>query len=97
VCELPFHEGRGGKPEPILGASQNGMSNSFPKISPDGRRIVFVQSRNGLLMRPDSQLFIVPAESGTARRMRCNTPRMNQGVLTTLSMTTLWLATLLAV
>ena len=29
------------------------MSNSFPKVSPDGRWIVFVQARNGLLMRPD--------------------------------------------
>jgi tetratricopeptide (TPR) repeat protein len=53
------------------------MSNSFPKVSPDGRWIVFVQARNGQLMRPDSQLFIVPAEGGEARRMRCNTPTMN--------------------
>jgi Flp pilus assembly protein TadD len=28
-------------------------------------------------MRPDGQLFIVPANGGTARRMRCNTPLMN--------------------
>ncbi len=28
-------------------------------------------------MRPDSQLYIVPAEGGVARRMRCNTPLMN--------------------
>ena len=40
------------------------MSNSFPKISPDGRWIVYVQARNGQLMRPDSQLFIVPAAGG---------------------------------
>ena len=53
------------------------MSNSFPKVSPDGRWIVFVQSRNGQLMRPDSQLYIVPAGGGEARRMRCNTPLMN--------------------
>ena len=46
------------------------MSNSFPKVSPDGRWIVFVQCRNGLLMRPDSQLYIVPAAGGKARRMR---------------------------
>jgi Flp pilus assembly protein TadD len=77
LYRIPFNEGKGGKPEPILGASRNGMSNSFPKISPDGRWIVFVQSRNGLLMRPDGQLFIVPASGGTARRMRCNTPLMN--------------------
>ena len=77
LYRIPFNEGKGGKPEPIVGASQNGMSNSFPKISPDGRWIVFVQARNGLLMRPDGQLFIVPATGGTARRMNCNTPLMN--------------------
>jgi tetratricopeptide (TPR) repeat protein len=77
LYRIPFNEGKGGKPEPIVGASRNGMSNSFPKISPDGRWIVFVQSRNGLLMRPDGQLYIVPASGGTARRMRCNTPLMN--------------------
>jgi tetratricopeptide (TPR) repeat protein len=69
--------GKGGQPERIAGASQNGMSNNFPKVSPDGRWIVFVQCRNGQLMRPDSQLYIVPFEGGEARRMACNTPLMN--------------------
>jgi Flp pilus assembly protein TadD len=77
LYRIPFHEGKGGTPEPIAGASRNGMSNSFPKVSPDGRWIVFVQARNGLLMRPDGQLYIVPAGGGTARRMKCNTPLMN--------------------
>jgi len=77
LYRIPFNGGKGGKAEPIVGASQNGMSNSFPKISPDGRWIVFVQARNGLLMRPDGQLFILPASGGTARRMSCNTPLMN--------------------
>jgi Flp pilus assembly protein TadD len=77
LYRIPFNEGRGGKPEPIAGAAGNGVSNSFPKVSPDGRWLVFVQSRNGLLMRPDSQLYIVPAQGGTARRMSCNTPLMN--------------------
>lgn len=77
LYRIPFNNGRGGTPEPIRGASANGMSNSFPKVSPDGRWIVFVQARNGLLMRPDSQLYIVPFEGGAARRMNCNTPLMN--------------------
>ena len=77
LYRVPFRDGEGGKPEPIAGASRNGMSNTFPKVSPDGRWIVFVKCRNGELMRPDSQLYIVPAEGGQARRMRCNTPRMN--------------------
>ena len=56
----PGRHGRSRSPAPRT----NGMSNSFPKISPDGRWIVFVQARNGQLMRPDSKLYIVPAEGG---------------------------------
>jgi len=77
LYRIPFNRGKGGKPEPIEGASNNGMSNSFPKISPDGRFIVYVQARNGLLMRPDGQLYIVPTAGGRPRRMTCNTPLMN--------------------
>jgi tetratricopeptide (TPR) repeat protein len=77
LYRIPFHDGKGGRPEMIEGASRNGMSNSFPKVSPDGRWIVYVQARNGQLMRPDSQLYIVPAAGGRPRRMQCNTPLMN--------------------
>ncbi len=77
LYRVPFNEGKGGVPEPIAGASQDDASNSFPKVSPDGRWIVFVKCRNGLLMRPDSRLYIVPASGGTARLMRCNTKLMN--------------------
>ncbi len=77
LYRIPFNNGKGGTPEPIAGASQNGMSNNFPKVSPDGRWIVFVQCHNGQLMRPDSHLFIVPFAGGVARRMRANTRLMN--------------------
>jgi len=77
LYRIPFNRGKGGRATRIEGASQNGMSNTFPKVSPDGKWIVFVGCRNGQLMRPDSQLYIVPAQGGTARRMRCNTTRMN--------------------
>jgi tetratricopeptide (TPR) repeat protein len=77
LYRIPFNGGKGGQPEPILGAANNGMSNNFPKVSPDGRWIVFVKCRNGQLMRPDSQLYIVPVSGGVARRMRCNTSLMN--------------------
>ncbi len=77
LYRIPFNDGKGGQPVPIAGASQDGMSNSFPKVSPDGRWIIFVKCRNAQLMRPDSQLYIVPAKGGVARRMRCNTPLMN--------------------
>ena len=77
LYRIPFARGRGGKAEPVAGASGNGMSNNFPKISPDGRWIVFVQCRNGQLMRPDSRLYIVPFEGGAARPLRANLPLMN--------------------
>ncbi len=78
LYRIPFNEGRGGRAEPVAGASFNGMSNSFPKVSPDGKWIVYVQARNGQLMRPDSQLYLVPAGGGgKARRMNCNTRLMN--------------------
>jgi Flp pilus assembly protein TadD len=77
LYRVPFNQGRGGTPERIVGASANGMSNSFPKVSPDGRWIVFVQARNGMVMRPDGKLYIVPFAGGEARLMKCNTPLMN--------------------
>jgi tetratricopeptide (TPR) repeat protein len=77
LYRIPFNGGKGGKPEPIEGASQNGMSNSFAKVSPDGKWIVFVQAKNGQLMRPDGKLYIVPAAGGKARLMQSNTPLMN--------------------
>jgi len=77
LYRMPFHEGRGGEPERIIGASANGMSNNFPKVTPDGRWIVFVRCRNGQLMRPDSKLYIVPFQGGQERLMKCNQPLMN--------------------
>ncbi|HYW79856.1 MAG TPA: tetratricopeptide repeat protein, partial [Thermoguttaceae bacterium] len=77
LYRIPFRDGAGGVCEPIAGASGNSMSNTFPKVSPDGRWIVSVQSDNGMLMRPDSKLWIVPTAGGEARLMRCNTSRMN--------------------
>jgi tetratricopeptide (TPR) repeat protein len=77
LYRMPFDGGQGGEPIRIEGASANGMSNTFPKISPDGKWVVFVKCRNGQLMRPDSELWIVPLEGGEARRMTCNMPLEN--------------------
>jgi len=77
LYRVPFNHGMGGEAEPIEGASNNGMSNSFAKISPDGRWLVFVQAKNGLLMRPDGKLYIVPTEGGTARPLNANMYPMN--------------------
>lgn len=77
LYRVAFNKGRGGEPEPLEGASHNGMSNYFPKYSPDGRWIVFCRARSFMLLQPDSELYIIPAEGGEARRLECNTDRMN--------------------
>lgn len=64
-------------PEPLVGASNNGMSNYFPKVTPNGKWVVFTRSKNFMLLQPDSKLMIVPIEGGTPREMNCNTENMN--------------------
>ena len=77
LYRVPFNEGRGGEPEPIPGAHDNGMSNFFPKVSPDGKWIVFTQAHSFMLLQPDSKLYIMPAEGGEPRLMNANTDQMN--------------------
>ena len=77
LYKIPFNDGKGGTPVPLEGASGNGMSNFFAKYSPDGKWIVFCKAKSYMLLQPDSELYIIPAEGGKARRLRCNTSRMN--------------------
>ena len=77
LYRIPFNDGKGGKAEPIPGASNNGMSNYFAKYSPDGKWMVFTQAESFMLLQKDSELYIMPADGGEARRMDCNTTQMN--------------------
>jgi len=77
LYRMPFNDGGGGKAEPLVGASNNGMSNYFAKYSPDGKWIVFCKAKNYMLLQPDSELYIMPAEGGEPRRLHANTGRMN--------------------
>ena len=77
LYRIPFNSGRGGIPVAFQNASSNGMSNSFAKVTPDGKYVIWVQAKNGLLMRPGSKLWIAPLNGGTPRLMRCNGDVMN--------------------
>jgi len=70
LYRVPFNDGRGGQAEPLAGASHNGMSNFFPRYSPDGRWIAFCKAKSFMLLQPDSELYLVPATGGRARRCR---------------------------
>jgi Flp pilus assembly protein TadD len=77
LYRIPFNGGKGGLAERVAGASENGMSNDIPKVSPDCKWIVYVRNKSGLLMRPDSKLYIVPFNGGEERSLRSNQPIMN--------------------
>jgi len=88
IWRVPFNGGAGGHAEPINGASSNGKSNYFPRVSPDGKWLAFCQAANFMLLQPDSELYIMPLDADThdadatpvsrvPRRMTCNTGRMN--------------------
>lgn len=77
LYRVRFNGGKGGTAEPLRGASANGRSNYFPKYSPDSRWIIFCQASNYMLLQRDSELFIIPAEGGEARRLACNLGLMN--------------------
>jgi len=53
------------------------MSNYFAKYSPDGKWIIFCRAKSFMLLQPDSELWIIPAAGGAARRLACNLPGMN--------------------
>ncbi len=77
LYSVPWNDGKGGQPEAIKGASENGMSNYFARYSPDGKWIVFCKAENFMLLQPDSKLYIMPAKGGKPRLMNCNTNEMN--------------------
>ena len=77
LYRIPFNNGKGGLASPLEGASNNGMSNFFARYSPDGKWIVFCKAKNYMLLQADSELYIIPAEGGQARKLQCNTSRMN--------------------
>ena len=77
LYRVPFNGGKGGEPEPIPGASHNGMSNYFPRFSPDGKWMVFCKARSFMLLQPDSKLYIMPTDFSAEPRELINTSRMN--------------------
>ncbi len=77
LMKIPFNNGKGGKPVAIKGASKNNKSNYFPKVSPDGKWMVFCKANNYMLLQPDSKLYIMSTEGGEPRLMNCNTNNMN--------------------
>jgi hypothetical protein len=75
IWRVPFAGGKGGTAEPVVTLS--GRSCYFPRLSPDGKFLVFCQAKQHMLLQPDAELWIVPSVGGAPRRMQCNQAGMN--------------------
>jgi hypothetical protein len=65
-----------GKVEPVLLASQLGKSVSFPKISPDGKYLLFTMSDFGYfaIHFNSSELYLLDLTTGAYRQLPVNSP-----------------------
>ena len=72
IATVPWNEGRGGEAVPLLAGPSEG-SDVQPRYSPDGRWIVFYRAERGFFAMGTSDLFVVPAAGGDARRLEVST------------------------
>ncbi len=71
IWRVPFRGGRGGEAEPVPGASEPQVSEFAPRVSPDGRWLIFCRAAQLLGLRPDASLWIRPTDgSAPPRRLR---------------------------
>jgi len=72
---IPYNDGRGGTATPVPGASRNGKSNYHHRFSPDGKWFSFVRSNWASLIKPSSDIYIMPADfRSEPRPLECNAP-----------------------
>ena len=74
IVTVPWNGGAGGAATPLPGASGTDASRFYPVYSPDGRWMVFTQAERGFFSQISSDLYVVPAGGGEARRLSCSSP-----------------------
>jgi hypothetical protein len=77
LYSVPFNDGQGGTATPIAGASEAGVAEYYPAISPDGKLVAFNRVGNvasEMYYNSASEVFVVPAAGGTALRLEANSP-----------------------
>ena len=65
-----------GSVETVLATEQTGKSILTPRLSPDGRFLLFCMCEYGCfaLYQPDSDLYLMDLQTGAYRKMLCSTP-----------------------
>lgn len=68
--------GRWGEVEPVLRAKETGLSMTEPRVSPDGRWLLFCMSAYGAFpaYQPSSDLYLLDLETRQYHRLAANSP-----------------------
>jgi hypothetical protein len=76
VRVTPYAARKGGASRPLVGAAEPARNEYYPSISADDRLVAFTSAPQGSsgYNQPASELFIVPIEGGTSRRLAANDP-----------------------
>lgn len=71
LCRVAFNADscKFGMPEVVIAASEQGKSISFPRVSPDGRWLLYTLSDYGnfSIWHPESDLWLLDLQTGSAR------------------------------
>lgn len=76
LLRIPYDPDRNqwGEPELLVSGAEHGLSAHQPRVSPDGRHVVFTVSESGSfpLFRPDSDLFLFRLDTRQWERLPIN-------------------------
>jgi Tol biopolymer transport system component len=76
LMKAAFDPGTGefSRPVTVLAAAKTGLSATHPRVSPDGRFLLFCLCEYGnfSIYRPGSDLYLMDLATGTVRRLECN-------------------------
>jgi hypothetical protein len=72
---VPYGNKAGGTAQPLAGASTAGAWEYYPSFSPDDQYLLFNKVTSGSMYNnSNTELFVIPAQGGTATRLAANDP-----------------------
>ena len=76
IATIPYNNGRWGTPRVIVAAAGGADNNYFPKWSPDGKFIAYVNANDGSHGAASAELRLIAAEGGVPLRLRVASHRL---------------------
>ena len=79
LMHIPFDVDKNvwGIPDTVISSKKTGKSITFPKVSPDGKYLMFTMSDHGYftIHHPDADIYLLDLQSGKYERLDINSPQ----------------------